>query len=131
VAAYAFRGGIVDAARVKVKDGILVADPLDRRLSLVVVNLGFKPYDEGAFHPTLAERLRWFVGAVVTPDFGVAAGVSAGIVRGLTVNFGGAILGVRGLQSDDELGRPPSHDEDPFRLAQARVLFLGAGYTFK
>jgi hypothetical protein len=131
VAAYAFRGGIVDAARVKVKDGILVADPLDRRLSLVVVNLGFKPYDEGAFHPTLAERLRWFVGAVVTPDFGVAAGVSAGIVRGLTVNFGGAILGVRGLQSDDELGKPPSHDEDPFRLAQARVLFLGAGYTFK
>lgn len=129
--AYAFKGGINGAMRVKVKDGNIVADPLDRRLSLVVVNFGFKRYNADAFHPTAAERIRWFAGAVVTPDFGIASGVSAAIVRGLTVNVGGAILGVRGLHEDDKLGQPPTHDEDPFRLSQARVLFLGVGYNFK
>ena len=129
--AYAFKGGTNGAMRVKVKDGALVADPLDRRLSLVVVNLAFKPYNAEAFHPTIAERLRWFAGAVVTPDFGAAIGISAGIVRGLTVNFGGAIIGVRGLHADDTLGRPPTHSDDPFRLSHARVLFLGVGYNFE
>jgi hypothetical protein len=126
--AYAFRGGVVNATRVKLDDGNIVADPLDRRMSLVVVNFGFKPY---AFSPTNAERYRWVVGAVVTPDFGVAAGVSASIVRGLAVNFGGAIIGVRGKHDDDQIGSPPTHGEDPFRLSAARVLFLGLGYNFK
>ena len=129
--AYAFKGGIKDAMRVKVKDGNIVADPLDRRLSLVVVNFGFLPYNADAFEPTRPERFRWFVGAVITPDFGIATGLSAGIVRGLTVNVGGAILGVRGLNDGDTLGAPPTQDEDPFRLSQARVLFLGVGYNFK
>jgi hypothetical protein len=129
--AYAFKGGIKGAMRVKVKDGNLVADPLDRRLSLVVVNFGFLPYNAESFEPTRPERFRWFVGAVITPDFGIATGLSAGIVRGLTVNVGGAILGVRGLNAGDKLGAPPTHDEDPFRLSQARVAFVGVGYNFK
>jgi hypothetical protein len=128
---YAFAGSVKGAMRVKVKDGNLVADPLDRRLGLVVVNFGFKPYDEDAFHPTKAERFRWFAGAVITPDFGAAIGLSAGIVRGLTVNVGGALLGVRGKHAEDVLGKPPSHDEDPFKLSHARVLFLGVGYNFE
>jgi hypothetical protein len=131
MSAYAFAGGIQGAMRVKVKDGKIVADPLDRRLGLVVVNFAFKPYNAEAFHPTRRERFRWFAGAVVTPDFGAAIGLSAGIVRGLTINFGGALLGVRGLHGDDRLGEPPTHDEDPFRVSHARVLFLGVGYNFR
>ena len=65
------------------------------------------------------------------PTSGLPRGFPAAIVRGLTVNVGGAILGVRGLHEDDKLGQPPTHDEDPFRLSQARVLFLGVGYNFK
>jgi hypothetical protein len=131
LSAYAFTGGVVDGARVKVDDGNLVADPLDRRLSLVVVNFGFKPYNAEAFHPTGAERFKWFAGAVVTPDFGAAIGVSALIARGLSANFGGAIIGVRGLHSDDQLGNPPTHDTDPYKMSSARVLFAGVGYNFK
>jgi hypothetical protein len=132
VTAFALYGKVPHATRVELNDdGNLVADPLDRQLNLVVVNMGFKRYNADAFHPTLAERIQWFVGAVVTPDFGVAGGVSAHLVRGLSVNFGGALLGVRGLKTDDTLGAAPTHPEDAFNLAQARVIFVGVGYNFR
>jgi hypothetical protein len=129
--AYAMRGR-VDGTRVKLNDdGNLTADPLGRQLNLVVVNVGFKPYNAEAFHPTPAERFQWFVGAVVTPDFGVGVGLSAKIVRGLTANIGGAVLGVKSLQNGDALGSAPKNSEDAFGLSPAKVFFVGVGYVFK
>ncbi len=131
VTAFAFKRGPVSATRVKLDGGKIVADPLSRQLNIVVINSGFTRYNADAFHPTPAERFQWFAGAAVTPDVGLAGGLSIGIVRGLSVNVGGAILGVRGLRGDDELGAVPKHAEDPFRLSSARLLFCGVGYKFK
>jgi len=127
-------GGKVKAGETRVKvndDGNLTLDPIGRQLNLVVVNVGFRPYNADAFHPTRLERFQWFAGAVVTPDVGLAIGVSAGIVRGLTLNAGAAILGVRALREGDELGAPPQDPDDPFGLSRARVWFFGLGYKFK
>jgi hypothetical protein len=130
--AFAFKGGVDDATRVKTNDdGNVVADPLGRQMNLVVVNIALTPYDSEAFQPTAAERFRLFAGAVVTPDFGVAGGFSALLVRGLSANIGGAILGVRGMQPGDTLGQPPTNSTDPFKLSPAYVLFAGVGYNFK
>jgi hypothetical protein len=130
--AFAIHGSVPNTTRVKLNDdGNVVADPLSRQINLVVVNIGFRPYNADAFHPTPAERFQWFVGAVVTPDFGVGAGVSAHLVRGLSVNFGGAVMGVRGLRDGDMLGAAPKHPENAFRLTRAQVVFVGVGYNFK
>jgi hypothetical protein len=130
--AFAISGRVPNATRVKLNDdGNLTADPLGRQLNLVVVNVGFRPYNADAFHPTPAERFQWFVGAVVTPDFGVAAGVTAHLVRGLSANIGGAVLGVHGLREGDVLGAAPVDPDSVFRLARAQVLFVGIGYSFK
>jgi hypothetical protein len=128
---YAFGGSVKEGPRVKLDAGKFVADPLPRRLSLVVVNMGFRRYNAEAFHPTKAERYRWFAGAIVTPDFGVAVGASALLVRGLSANAGIGVLGVRRMHEGGVLGQAPTNGEDPLRMGHANVAFLGVGYNFK
>jgi len=124
--------GRVDGTRVKLDDnGKIAADPLGRVMALVVVNVGFTKYDAGTFHMTPAERYRWFAGAIVAPDFGVAGGLTFGIVRGLGVNLGGGVVGVRGQRSADSIGEPPTNPSRPFTLTPAYVGFVGVSYNFK
>ena len=88
--------------RVKVgNDGKLVADPLARQMTLVVVNFAPKGYDPEHRPMSVAERVRRFAGVVATPDFGIGGGVSVGIWRGVGVNLGAAVLFVPSLSGSE------------------------------
>jgi hypothetical protein len=119
------------APRAEIDDGVLAADPLDRQLNMVVLNRAFTPYDADAFDPTPQERWRWFVGAAITPTFGVGAGVSYLPVRGLGVNVGVAVLGINAPNKGDDIGSAPTDEDDPFRLAATYTGFIGLSYNFK
>ena len=49
---------------------------------------------------SLFERIRLFVGFVLTPEFGVGGGMSFEVLRGLAVSVGGAMLIVDALEGD-------------------------------
>jgi hypothetical protein len=115
---------------VDTKSGILVADPLGRVLTLALVNWSPAGYDDRDPHIEPAERIRPFLGAVLTPDFGPAAGVNVLIVRGLGVAVGGALLFGKGADAT-EIGHQPSSPEDPYKLALARAAFVGLTYNWK
>lgn len=116
--------------RVKLDDeGNLKADPLPRTMTLVTLNRSFRPYDPSTVSPQSAEKYRWFAGAVLTPDFGAAIGLSWMPVRGLSVNTGVAGLIVKSVP-EAEIGGP-ANSTDPFRLGNAWAWFVGAGYVFK
>jgi hypothetical protein len=122
------------SSKVRVKlddDGNVVADPLGRQISMIVVNwspAGYRPSDPS---PTWRERARLFFGAVITPDFGVGGGASVLIVRGLAVNVGAGLLLSRGAASADALGKPPDDAKKPFELSRTPFTFVGASFTFK
>ncbi|OGA54746.1 MAG: hypothetical protein A3G25_12410 [Betaproteobacteria bacterium RIFCSPLOWO2_12_FULL_63_13] len=117
--------------RVKLdSSGALKADPLPRLLTLATVNGGFDPYDASALSPSKAEQFRWFGGAVLTPDFGVAVGVSYMPVRGLSFNTGVAQLFTKSVTAA-EIGKEPQSATDPFKLGSAGIVFFGVGYVFK
>ncbi len=119
------------AKRVKVDDGNVVEDPLSRQINMVVVNRSFRSFDPTAVTTGDAERNRWFIGAVVSPSFGVTTGYSRLIVKGLAANVGVAVIGVNGPQEGQMLNAPPVDDNDPFRLQATFGWFLGASYNFK
>jgi hypothetical protein len=129
--AVAFHGS-VDKDRVKVNDaGNLVADPLPRLLTMVVLNWSPAGYDADAPTPQMAERVRPFVAGVVTPDPGVSVGASLLVVRGLALSGGFAVLLTRGLRPGDEVGKPPADTGDPLDFSHATVWFAGLSYNFK
>jgi hypothetical protein len=124
--------GGVNKTRVKINDdGNLVSDPLPRQLNMVVLNRSFKAFDSESLTITKEERTRWFVGAVVTPNFGIGGGVSVLAVRGLALNVGAAAIGVPALKKGDTLGQAPTSANDQFGLGIAGSLFVGASYNFK
>jgi hypothetical protein len=117
--------------RVKVgNDGKLVADPLERQMTLFVVNFAPKGFDPDAKPMMLSERIRPFAGVVATPDFGLGAGVSVGIWKGVGFNIGGALLFVPSLRGGDQIGDVPSQPNDTFGAARATAWFIGASYNF-
>src|SRR5204862_1734982 len=90
--------GIVEAVALRLKlydprvttanDGTIKTDPMSRMLTIATVNVAFSGYDGATVSPNRSERLRWFVGAVLTPDFGLAGGVSFLPIRGFSTNAG-------------------------------------------
>jgi hypothetical protein len=117
--------------RAAIDDGVIVADPLGRQISMVVLNGAFKPYDSTRFSPGLWERNRWFVGVVVKPDIGVSAGLSFLIVRGLAANVGGALMAAPSPASGESIDAKPVNPKDPLTPTAAGGLFFGASYNFK
>lgn len=117
--------------RVKVDGGKIVKAPFDRNLSMVVLNFHPKGYDSEWPRMSMAERLRLFVGGVLTPDFGVSAGIGVGLVRGLSVNIGAAWLLSETLKPGETLGEPPLNSNDPFKTKVATTGFVGFSYAFK
>jgi hypothetical protein len=130
VEAVAFKAGVQDPRVTLDDDGNVKADPLPRLLTILTVNSSFKGYDRSAISPSRAEQWRWFGGAVIAPDFGVAAGFSYLPVRGLAIDVGVAGLFVKSAPAG-AIGRPPASATDPFDLGTAWAVFAGAGYNFK
>lgn len=130
VEAVAFAAKLQDP-RVKLTgNGTVQADPLPRLLTIVTVNTSFRGYDASAITASPQEKVRWFAGAVVLPDFGVAAGLSFLPIRGVSVNGGIAGLFVKSAAAN-AIGSQPKDATDPFRLGTAWAAFLGVGYNFK
>lgn len=120
----------LDRPRVTTKSGIIVADPLDRVMTLAFVNWSPGGYDEKSPSIQGAERVRPFFGAALTPDFGPAAGINVLLARGIGVTAGGAYLFGTGADAS-EIGSKPARPDDPYRIAAARVVFVGIAYNFK
>jgi hypothetical protein len=124
--------GSIDKDRVKINDaGNLVADPLSRLLTMVVLNWSPGGYDADAPSPQFGERLRPFVAGIITPDPGVSIGGSVLLVRGLALTGGYGLIFTRGLRPGDEVGKPPSDTRDPLDFARAKVWYAGLSYNFK
>lgn len=124
--------GSMNKPRVKLDDqGVVVADPLGRVLTMIAFNWSPRGYDTELFEPSTDERYRVFAGAIITPDFGVGGGLSVLLVRGLAVNVGGGVVFGRAVESEEEIGKPPANAKDPFVLGRAPVLFVGASFNLK
>jgi hypothetical protein len=121
----------VNRTRVALDDGVLVSDPLPRTLTIVTVNRSFRGYDAKAVTMTREEQWRWFAGAAIEPDFGVAAGLSYQPVRGLAFNVGGVLLLTKTLSGSDVVGAPPSSSTRTYKIGTAQALVVGVSYNFK
>ncbi|HVE70645.1 MAG TPA: hypothetical protein VNI54_04690 [Thermoanaerobaculia bacterium] len=126
-------GGIFNPSgddRVKLSDeGKVVADPLSGAISVAALYIHPMPYLSGTARPSQAERVRFMVGYVATPEPGLAVGVAYQLFRGLTMNVGYAGMLVDRLAKDVEVGTTPAV-ERPFERGVARALFAGFGYSF-
>jgi hypothetical protein len=124
--------GSSSKARVKLDEkGNLIADPLARQLSMIIVNWSPIGYRTSTPSPSSTERTRLFFGAVITPDFGIGGGASVLLVRGLAVNIGAGLLFSRGVANADALGAPPEDPTRPFELSYTPFTFVGASFNFK
>ncbi len=112
-------------------DGNLVADPLPRSMSMVLLNWSPEGYDEDAPSPQRSERIRLFAAGVITPDPGVGLGASILVVRGLGIIAGHSWLFGRGRGDADTFGEAPAKAGDPLAVTRSRAWFVGVSYNFK
>ena len=115
--------------RVKVDSGKVVADPIGRAMTAVVLNIHPK-FNPKAPKMESGERKRAFIGAVLTPNLGVAMGLGYGFLRNLSINGGYALLVIPTMREEDKLNEPPANGTKPFDPGVAHVWFLGFGYKF-
>lgn len=120
-----------DEARVKLDGNVIASAPMDRLMTMVILNYHPERYNAEWPDVTFAERFRWFGGVVLTPDIGLAVGAGLGIVRGLSVNAGAAWLFADTVKGDDAIGGVPSDPKRPFKLRGGAGMFLGLSYAFK
>lgn len=126
-------GGLVGKVRgpekMKVDSGSYASDPLGRAAIMAAV-MFHRPFDSTVADMSKAERFAGFAGAVLSPAAGFGAGLSVGIIRGLSANVGymwvwvptssnGAATGTAAVE-----GNQLSHKVN-------RGLFIGGGYVFK
>lgn len=116
-------------ARAKLNSGKVEADPLGNKMSIIGLYVHPLPYLAGLPVPSKAERLRLLTGYVVTPEPGIAAGLSWLAFRGLTINVGYAGMLVQKPKRGIDLGSTPN-DPDPLQRGVARSWFAGFGYDF-
>lgn len=132
-----FAGAIVTdfggSTRIKIDDNTVVRDPLSRSMTMVTLNIAFSAYDADAPKIAPQERTRYFIGAILTPEFGIGTGISVGLMRGLAVNVGvgGVLVSVPGKDLDVGSVVPANSPDDPDGLGLKGVLFAGLSYNFK
>ncbi|HEY6141615.1 MAG TPA: hypothetical protein VI670_27970 [Thermoanaerobaculia bacterium] len=112
-------------------DGKLTLDPLTGGVSIAAVNIHPWRFNSATTSITTAERFRFFVGPVLTPEFGFAAGAGVGVIRGLSINAGYGVVRISTLRDGDQAGAAPADKTRPLRNSTARVVFFGLGYNFK
>lgn len=116
--------------RVAVQNGKIASVPFDRAMTMVTVNYHPRGFDAADPVMTSGERFRVFFSGVMTPDFGLGAGVGYGLLKGLSINAGVALLLTDTLKAGEKLGDAPIA-RDPFRTRPAFTAFVGLGFAFK
>jgi hypothetical protein len=86
-------------------------------------------YNEDAEVMQTAQRAQVFFGAALTPDFGIVGGINVMLVRGIGVAAGVGTLFAKGADAA-EVGSAPAKADDAYKLAIARVVFVGITYNF-
>jgi hypothetical protein len=125
-------GGLRGADKVTLDDNgaYKAADPLERAVTWVGVTFHL-PYDSSRPSPSGRERVGVLAGGVLTPAGGFATGVSILVVRGFSVNVGGAWLIVSTRPDDKQIGDMPADKNKPFKTGIASGIFFGGNFTFK
>lgn len=117
--------------RAKLTDaGLVTGDPMSRTMTTAFVNWSPKGYDESAPRVEPAERYRLFLGAALTPDFGIVAGLNTLLARGIGVSAGVGLLFATGADTA-QLDKKPTDSADPFKLAFVKIVHFGITYNFK
>ncbi len=119
-----------DRAKVN-DDGDLVADPLSRQSTMVLLNWSPRGYDDDAPSPQPSERVRLFAAGVITPDPGIGVGTSFLVVRGLGIIAGYSVMFGRGRGDADRFDQAPANAADPLAVTRSRAWFVGVSYNFK
>jgi hypothetical protein len=98
--------------------------------SWVVANFRLKPLDTTKTTAgTGLQRVQFFGGAAVGPQFGACAGLGVTLSQGLSLNAGWSYLVFDQLRPGDVLGKPPSNAANPLRQKGGSVFFVGFGYA--
>ena len=125
------------AERVRLTDdGYYAADPPVNPLAAVLLDFHPIPYDPEAATMTPAERFRLFAGAVLNPDLGICAGAGYGLLRGLSLNAGMALMSISVVKDPQAVvvggrgKRVPGDPQNPFAVKWKAVGFLGFEYSF-
>jgi hypothetical protein len=125
------------AERVRLTDdGYYADDPPKNPLAAAILSFHPAAYDPDAAAMGWAERLRLFTGVVLEPDMGLCAGAGIGLLRGLAVIGGVAVMGVqtprdpRQVTVGGRLKTLPGDPDAPFKTAWKAVGFVGMGYSF-
>jgi hypothetical protein len=118
------------AERAKIDSGVVVRDPLGGVLAIGTLYWHPWAFDPGAERPTSAERWRAFIGAVVSPEPGLAVGVALQAFRGLTINVGYGSLLVQSPKTGMDFGDSAEGGNSPLSRQRADVAFVGFGYNF-
>lgn len=116
--------------RVKISGGRIVADPPGSGMALAAVYWHPRAYDPETLFPSRAERFRLLGGVVIKPEPGLAAGVSALLFRGVSINAGYAWMRVATLPAGASVGdevRTP----DPLDRGVGGAWWAGLGYVFE
>jgi hypothetical protein len=116
--------------RVKLNDDTIIADPMPRVMTLAFVNWSPAGYDPEADRLSLAERVRPFFGATLTPDFGIAGGANVLLARGIGIVGGVTVMFAKGA-TVEEINQLPANPDQPFSISFARAVFVGISYNFK
>jgi hypothetical protein len=119
------------ALRAKLDDsGKIIADPPSGLLSMAALHWHPIAFD-GASEPlSFRERASIIAGIVVTPEPGLAGGLSWTFFRGLSFNVSHAWLLVNTQTADHPFGSVPESGVNPFRKAWTRTVVVGFGYKF-
>ncbi len=129
------RGYAADRVRLT-DDGYYADDPPENPLAAAILNFHPAAYDPDAARMGWAERLRFFAGVVLEPDMGLCAGAGIGLLRGLAVNAGIAVMGIqtprdpRQVSVGGRLKTMPGDTDAPYKTAWKAVGFVGLGYGF-
>ena len=124
-------GSLGGAERVKVDGGLLLADPLDRLLTMATINWYPTPYQPLAQSKTWPPRVRLSAGVVLTPEPGFGAALGVGLDLGLSLNLGAAGLAVNTRQQGDSLGVAPNNPADPVKTSIRWIWYAAVGFAFK
>jgi hypothetical protein len=117
-------------------DGYYAADPPDNPLAAAIVNIHPIKYDPAAAKMSMAERVRLFLGVILNPDAGFCAGTGFGLLRGLSLNVGLALMGLQvanrphAVEVGSRIKTVPGSPMEPFRTSWKTAAFLGCGYNF-
>ena len=123
-------GSVKGPERMKVESGAYASDPLGRAVTMAAV-MFHKPFDSTLSNMSVAERLAGYLGAVLTPAAGVGAGVSIGIIRGLSANVGYAWVWVPTSANGGAAGTAAPTGARQLSHKMNHGWFIGGGYVFK